>query len=53
VTNMQYMFDDATVFNQDLSGWCVSNFGSKPTSFDAGSGFAGQTALQPQWGTCP
>jgi surface protein len=53
VTNMQYMFDNATVFNQDLSGWCVSNFGSKPTRFDQASGFAGQTALQPQWGTCP
>ncbi|AIX41636.1 surface protein 26-residue repeat-containing protein [Synechococcus phage ACG-2014f] len=59
VTNMVAMFyyysggQFAGQFNQNLSGWCVTNIGSKPNDFDTNSGFAGQTALQPQWGTCP
>ena len=53
VTNMFRMFQNATVFNQDLSGWCVTNISSKPLDFDTSSGFAGQTASQPQWNTCP
>ena len=53
VTRMDDMFSDAAAFDQDLSGWCVTNIGSMPTNFDSYSGFAGQTAKQPQWGTCP
>ena len=56
VTKMNYMFyswGNDNTFNQDLSKWCVSNIGSKPSSFDDGSGFEGETALQPKWGTCP
>ncbi len=53
VTDMDEMFMDATSFNQDLSQWCVSLIGSKPYNFDAISGFVGQPAKQPQWGTCP
>ncbi len=46
------MFRGAIFFNQDLSGWCAASLGSKPANFDAGSGFQGQTALLPQWGSC-
>ena len=53
VINMNSMFARATSFNQDLSKWCVSNFSEMPGGFDMGSGFEGDTAKQPQWGTCP
>jgi len=43
-------FWNASSFNQDISMWCVDNIGSKPPNFDTGSGFAGQTTKQPQWG---
>jgi len=33
------MFYNATVFNQDLSGWCVKDISSKPYDFDLGQGF--------------
>ena len=51
--NMFYSWGNKNIFNQDLSGWCVSEIGSKPPGFDGGSGFADQDALQPKWGTCP
>jgi surface protein len=51
---MESMFYKAEAFNQDLSKWCVSTIDKKPDSkFDSGSGFEGDTAKQPQWGTCP
>jgi surface protein len=50
---MDSMFRGAAAFSQDLSGWCVTNAPTPPDNFDLSSGFAGQTALQPQWGTCP
>ena len=51
ITNMFDMFKDATSFNQDLSGWCVSFFISKPTGFDTGAtSWFGGTATRPQWG---
>jgi surface protein len=50
---MDSMFRGASAFSQDLSGWCVTNAPTPPDNFDLSSGFAGQTALQPQWGTCP
>jgi surface protein len=53
VTNMVEMFFSAIAFNQDLSGWCVSSIGGEPAAFKGASGFAGDPAKQPQWGTCP
>ena len=53
ITLMTYMFEGATSFNQDISQWCVSLINEKPEGFDTNSGFAGDTAKQPQWGTCP
>lgn len=53
VTGMVRMFDIAPAFNQDISGWCVSNISSMPGRFADNSGFDGNTAIQPQWGTCP
>ncbi len=37
VTSMYGMFYNATVFNQDLSGWCVSLITSTPNGFDSGA----------------
>ena len=51
LTNMYSMFNGATVFNQNLSGWCVTNIGSLPGNFDAASGLA--SSNRPVWGTCP
>jgi hypothetical protein len=51
VTNMRYMFHFATAFNQNLSGWCVSNITSAPVVFDD---LASSWVLsRPVWGTCP
>jgi hypothetical protein len=51
VTNMDRMFERASVFNQDISYWCVTNITSEPTDF------ATDTLLNedhyPVWGTCP
>jgi len=44
------MFWFASSFNQDLSGWCVSNFSSMPAEFSSGTIY--QSNL-PVWGTCP
>ncbi len=53
VTNMGYMFQSAASFNSDISQWCVSLIKTRPSGFDTSSGFAGQTARQPDWGKCP
>ena len=37
VTDMDTMFSDAEMFNQDLSSWCVDNFITSPTDFSSGS----------------
>ena len=50
VTTMSYMFRGAKAFNQDISSWCVESIPSKPSNFDNGAGFEGQTAKQPKWG---
>jgi hypothetical protein len=50
VTSMERMFWSAEAFNQDLSGWCVTNISSEP------AGFATSTQpnfIKPVWGTCP
>jgi surface protein len=56
VTKMDAMFQNAVNFDQDLSGWepgCAtgSRIQSKPSNFDAGSGFATNTSKFPTWGT--
>jgi hypothetical protein len=43
-------FEEAYNFNQDLSGWCVSNV-IMNYSFDYGA--TSWTLPQPVWGTCP
>jgi len=51
VTDMTALFNDATVFNQDLSNWCVTNIVAEPTDFATGSSLS--LANYPVWGTCP
>jgi hypothetical protein len=53
VASMDSMFSGATVFNQDISNWCVTKITSKPNRFDYGAAFENDTSIQPQWGTCP
>jgi hypothetical protein len=45
------MFSGASLFSQDLTGWCVTNFPALPTGFSANSSLTG--AQLPLWGTCP
>jgi len=52
VNHMNFMFNGASVFNQDIGNWDVCKISSKPSFFDSGTGFYGQTNLQPQWGRC-
>ena len=52
VTDMSQMFAFAFAFNQDLSGWCVSNITNQPSSFASESGLT-NTNYHPRWGTCP
>lgn len=51
VTNMTAMFFNNTVFNQDLSMWCVTNIPTEPTNFDTGA--TNWSLPKPVWGTCP
>jgi len=51
VTDMFQMFGGASAFNQDLSGWCVTNITSEPTSFSLSSPLSEDN--KPVWGTCP
>jgi hypothetical protein len=48
---MSNMFQGATVFNQDLSSWCVGNIVAEPTNFSTDSALT--TGNKPVWGTCP
>jgi hypothetical protein len=45
------MFQNATAFNQNLSGWCVTEVTTEPTSFSTDSALT--DANKPVWGTCP
>jgi len=47
---MNYMFYDATIFNQDLSKWCVSNVVEYEFFSNLSSLSSSNT---PKWGTCP
>jgi hypothetical protein len=50
---MAYMFYQATSFNQDLSGWCVSGL-TEPSNFDLGATAWTDAGHRPQWGDpCP
>ena len=51
VTNMDGMFFLNTLFNQDLSGWCVTLIPSLPTSFATST--PAWVLPKPVWGTCP
>jgi hypothetical protein len=48
---MGFMFNAATLFNQDLTNWCVTNITSEPSGFSYTSALT--TANKPVWGTCP
>jgi len=48
---MNGLFRDATSFNQDLSGWCVSSFSIMPPDFSTNSALS--PSNHPVWGTCP
>ena len=45
------MLEDANVFNQNLSGWCVTKIPTKPDGFDTNSSLT--SGNLPVWGTCP
>jgi hypothetical protein len=45
------MFRRTETFNQDLSGWCVTNISSEPSEFALSSSLT--NANKPVWGTCP
>ena len=49
VTDMSSMFYE-TLFDQDLSGWCVTNISTEPENFASGTL---SPANYPVWGTCP
>jgi hypothetical protein len=51
VTEMTAMFYNSLSFNQNLSGWCVSNISSEPSGFTQGA--TSWTRPRPTWGTCP
>ena len=51
VGNMLNMFYEATIFNQDLSGWCVPNLFVAPFGFSKYSSLA--LSNHPDWGNCP
>jgi hypothetical protein len=48
---MDYMFREASNFNQDLTQWCVSQFPTMPTDFSTNSALTASN--HPVWGTCP
>jgi len=48
---MSLLFKGATVFNQNLSKWCVTNITSEPDSFSKDSLLS--ELNKPVWGTCP
>ena len=49
---MSNMFNYASSFHQDLTGWCVSNITSEPGAFAANTS-ALTDANKPDWGgTC-
>jgi len=51
VKYMSSMFENTDVFNQDLSGWCVTNINLEPSNFATST--LAWTLPKPVWGTCP
>jgi surface protein len=49
VTNMFYLFIFCDIYDEDLTGWCVTNIPSEPADFN----FGGVMTNKPVWGTCP
>jgi surface protein len=47
------MFNGAISFNQDLSGWCVTNVDSASPGFSSNTPAWDKTNRVPVWGTCP
>jgi hypothetical protein len=45
---MARMLDGNLIFNQDLSGWCVSEISSEPSSFARNT--PSWTLPKPNWG---
>ena len=45
------MFNGASVFNHNLSNWCVEKISSEPFKFSFDSPLT--NANKPVWGTCP
>ena len=50
VTNMFYMFHEASSFNGDISGWCVTNITLEPSDFRTDSALSDTNTTV--WGTC-
>ncbi len=50
LTDVSAMFNTATSFNRDLSGWCVVNNPHHPEHFDRGA--TSWTLPRPVWDTC-
>ncbi len=50
VRYMSGMFNGNSIFDQDISSWCVRFITSKPTDFDQGTSPNWTTAEKPQWG---
>ena len=48
VENMDSMFFGASLSNQDLSLWCVSQLDT-PTDFNTDSAFESEPDFQPRW----
>jgi len=51
VTNMDRIFRNAVSFNQDISGWCVTNILVVPNDFSLNSPLI--ESNKPVWGSCP
>jgi len=49
VTGMNNLFSSCSIYDEDLTGWCVTNITSEPTNFN----FNGIMTNKPVWGTCP
>jgi surface protein len=50
-TAMNNMFQNATLFNQNLTNWCVIQYNPMPLNFATVAAWT--TDRRPQWGTCP
>lgn len=49
--NMYSIFQKMLSFNQDLSGWCITNISAEPSEFSINSPLKDQN--KPLWWGCP